>query len=300
MSRARQLCAIAFVSFLAASCSVLPPPRPIDEVTLEEEEVILEGLDDAPAAGGDPIAKLISALEAPEGGARSGEPAAAVLPHDDVDTGTRAASATAPGSPIENADTAFDVWSMTDDACREALAAAGIAVSRPDFETPFVKQPLLLDGPIDGVAIRPKWRRAIRTNEVMDCRLIAALRGVARVARELGFSEILFYSTYRPLRDKAKTGKASMHRRGLAVDVGWLTTAEGAAVEVLEGYERHSDEPPCDAAAETDVGRRLRDFACALHARKIFNVVLTPNANKAHHNHFHFDVTPDARWYIIR
>ena len=247
--------------------------------TLEEEEISLEGLDDGEAADGDPIARLISSFGVSE------DPAPA--------------EATSPAA-TSTAATAYDVWSMTDEACLGELSAAGVAVSRPDFETPFVQQPLLLDGPIDGVTIRPKARRQVRLNEVMDCRLIVALRGVARAAREQGFRELLFYSTYRPMKDKAKAGKASMHRRGLAIDVGWLTAADGIAVEVLSGYERRSAEPPCEAAADTDVGRRLRDFACALHARKIFNVVLTPNANEAHHNHFHFDITPNARWYIVR
>jgi hypothetical protein len=91
-----------------------------------------------------------------------------------------------------------------------------------------------------------------------------------------------------------------MHRRGLAIDLGWLTAADGSAVAVADDYERRAGTPPCDAGAETDLGRRLRDLACALHDRKIFNVVLTPNANEAHRNHFHFDVTPGARWYIVR
>jgi hypothetical protein len=340
MSRARQLGAFVFVPFLAA-CSLFPPPRPTDQApretataadagadqegrSLEEEEVVFEGLAEGESAGGgDPIAELIAGLAAPEGdAARAGGAPSTAQPHDDVDTGTGGAPAESAEAPKGAEPTACDVWSMTDDACRASLAAAGIAVSQPDFETPFIRQPLLLDGPIDGVTIRPRWRREVRVNEVMDCRLIAVLRGVARAARELGFLELLFYSTYRPIQeppaecpkgasgkkcgkaraawDKAKAGKASMHRRGLAIDVGWLTTADGVAVEVLESYERHSGDPPCDAAADTDVGRRLRDFACALHAGKLFNVVLTPNANKAHHNHFHLDVTPNARWYIIR
>jgi hypothetical protein len=294
VKRARKRLALAVAASIA-SCSLFTPQPPageaaIEETTtdtgadreaqsLEEEEISLEGLDDGEAADGDPIARLIASFGAPA------DPAPA-----------EAESATATSA----AATAYDVWSMTDEACSEALAAAGVAVSKPGFETPSVRQPLLLDGPIDGVAIRPKARRPVRLNEVMDCRLIVALRAVAGAAREQGFREILFYSTYRPTKDKAKAGKASMHRRGLAIDVGWLTAADGTAVEVLSGYERRSGEPPCEAAADTDVGRRLRDFACALHARKIFNVVLTPNANEAHHNHFHFDITPNARWYIVR
>ena len=298
MSRARQFGAIASAASLAA-CSLFARPPQAEEPredeaiadagpdqaagSLEEEEVAFEGPAEEGAPGdGDPIAALIASL-APN-----------------VAGGAPPAAAPSAAQPDAGAATAYDVWSMTDAACLEQLAAAGIAVSAPEFETPLVAQPLLLDGPIAGVVIRPRWRRELRINEVMDCRLIAALRGVAEAAREQGFSEILFYSTYRPIRNKAKAGKASMHRRGLAIDVGWLTGADGAAVEVLESYERRAGAPPCDAPADTDLGRRLRDFACALHARKIFNVVLTPNANEAHRNHFHFDVTPNARWYIVR
>jgi hypothetical protein len=288
---------------LFAACSIFSRPPPTDvqdapspdagpaaeEPSLEEEEVSLEGLGkEGTSAQGDPIAVLISSI----GAKPSGEAA-------EETSGSAAPPAPAPAAGTSG-DTAFDIWSMTDEACRARLDEAGVAVSTPDFETPFVKQPLLLDGPIRGVTIRPKWRRELRVNEVMDCRLLAALVDTAEIAHAFGFAELRFYSTYRPIKNEAKAGKASMHRRGLAIDVGWLTTSDGAAVEVLESYELHAGEPPCDAAAETDLGRRLRDFACALHDGKIFNVVLTPNANKAHHNHFHLDITPDARWYIIR
>lgn len=290
----RPLLRLAFAALLAG-CSLLarppaatPPPaagagrRPAssgEAPSLEEEEVALEGLGEEAAGGEDPIAALIGSLR----GEAGPEPPAAP-----------------PASPQTGGETAFDVWSLSDEACRALLDRAGIAVSVPAFETPLVRQPLLLDGPVDGVTIRPRWRREVRVNEVMDCRLVAALRPVAAAARAQGFSEVLFYSTYRPPKAGAAARKASMHRRALAIDVGWLTTADGEAVSVIDDYERHPGAPPCDAGADTGLGRRLRDFACALHAAKAFNVVLTPNANRAHHNHFHFDITPGARWYIVR
>jgi hypothetical protein len=263
--------------------------------SLEEEEASLEGVgeDEAP---GDPIAAFIAGLGEGEPGARAPAEEGGQGPEPAAIGGTATSAAQLPRDGL----TAFDLWSMTDEACLALLAGDGIAVSRPDFATPFVRQPLLLDGPIDGVTIRPKWRRSVRVNEVMDCRLVAALRDAAAAARSSGFKELMFYSTYRPLKEGARAGTASMHRRGLAIDVGWLTAESGEAVSVLDDYERHSGAPPCEAGAETDLGRRLRDFACALHAAKAFNVVLTPNANKAHHNHFHLDVTPNARWYIVR
>jgi len=217
---------------------------------------------------------------------------------------------------------AHDNWARTDEQCFATLDAAGVRYTRPDFDTPFVAAPLLLDGPIEGVEIRPRWKRPHPENSVMDCRLALALVEVARVAKAAGVTEILFYSTYRPIRppdgpcapgkagrkcraardayDKAKRGHASRHRTALAIDIRWMVTADGETVDVLEDYERKSGSPPCEDDPQTEKGRLLKEFACTLHERRIFNVILTPNSNKDHHNHFHMDITPKATWYIIR
>ncbi len=217
---------------------------------------------------------------------------------------------------------AFDTWNLSDESCLALLHEAGIEARRPDFPTPLVKTPLLLDGPIEGVEVVPRWPRKARpVNAVMDCRLVVALVAVAREAKRGGFSRVLFYSTYRPLKpppEKCEEGRAgaacrkakrryekalagpSQHRRALAIDIRAFERPDGTMADVLEDYERHDGKPPCEDEPETEEGRFLKDLACALHGQKAFNVILTPNANEAHHNHFHFDITPKAKWYIVR
>ncbi len=275
---------------------------------LDEEEVVHEDPD--------VIAAFISGLELePDGGI-------AQSPTPPVEEAV--VEVVQPDQPdrLESVPAAFENWKQTDEQCMDALARFGVKTRKPDFDTPFVNAPVLLDGPIEGVEIRPRWPRSQQVNAVMDCRLALALVNLAREAKRHGVVEVLFYSTYRPIKvpdgpcargkkgracraakkayKKAKKGKMSQHRRALAIDIRWFVMEDGETIDLLEAYERHSKKPPCKDEPKTSAGRFLKDFACALHDAKTFNVMLTPNSNKDHHNHFHFDITPDARWYIIR
>ncbi len=225
--------------------------------------------------------------------------------------------------PVSSAQTppAYENWKLSKTECVARLKKAGVRYRKPDFETPLVANPLLLEGPVGGVEIAPRWPQNGSVNAVMDCHLVLALVEVARQARARGIEKIMFYSTYRPIRKPpkdCKRGKAgarcrrlkkaykktknkpSQHRTALAIDIRWLVTKAGETIDVLEHYDRRSREDPCSYTAKDEKGHLLQSLACDLHRDRIFNVMLTPNANKAHHNHFHFDITPDAKWYIIR
>jgi len=280
--------------------------------TLDEEEDLLEDQD--------ALSSLISSLFAPpvrEPDAGDGD-AGPELTETPVAPGAADAGAGAAGAAALDA---FEIWSLSDEDCIARLADEGVATTSPGFDTPLVRTPVLLDGPVAGVEIRPRWPRPEPVNEVMDCRLALALVRVAEIAARGGVERILYYSAYRPLgpppercpagaagagcrREKRRyeraMSKPSQHRRALAIDIGWFERADGTTIGVLDDYERRDGQPPCRTEAKTEEGRFLRDLACALHDEKVFNVVLTPNANEAHHNHFHFDITPDARWYVIR
>lgn len=243
-------------------------------------------------------------------------------------TGKPAAPAPAPSGPPPSAagrpaiPQAADNWLLEDEECFARLGELGVRTRPPGIDTPGVKAPVLLDGPIEGVEIRPRWTRTDGVNQVMDCRLALALVAVAREAKRAGVTQVLYYSTFRPLKqppetcpagkagascrkaqrkyEKALKRKHSQHRRGLAIDIRWFVTADGETIDVLEHYERHDKQPPCEDQPQTEQGRLLKNLACALHEQRVFNVILTPNANKAHHNHFHFDITPDSTWYVIK
>ena len=211
---------------------------------------------------------------------------------------------------------------LSDKACRQRLRDNRVDFETPKRDTPLVKTPILLRGPIEGVRIAPRWSKDESVKAVMDCHLAVALIDTAKTAKQLGIREILFYSIYRPLKvppkkcakgrpgkrcrklkkayAKAKRAQVSQHRFGRAIDIGWLVTADGETLEVLGSFERRSGVPPCSYTPKTEAARLMTDFVCRLHRLRIFNVMLTPNANKAHHNHFHFDVTPNTSWHIIR
>lgn len=283
-----------------------------------EPEHELQNLDEEEGVHEDPdaIAAFISGLELESDGGIEQSPTPPVE--------EAVVEVVQPDQPVQQdpVPVAFENWKQTDEQCMDALSRFGAKTRKPDFDTPFVNAPVLLDGPIEGVEIRPRWPRSQPVNSVMDCRLALALVNLAREAKRHGVAQVLFYSTYRPIKvpsgpcasgkkgracraakkayKKAKQGKMSRHRRALAIDIRWFVMEDGETIDVLEHYERHSKKPPCKDEPETSAGRFLKDFACALHEARTFNVMLTPNANKDHHNHFHFDITPDAKWYIIR
>jgi len=213
------------------------------------------------------------------------------------DTGTTppAAKRSERDAGVNPPPTSQDLARMNEEQCLSYLSQRHIRTHRPDFEMPLVKMPLLLDSPIEGVTVAAKWP-GNRKGSVMDCRLIAALVEVCRFCADRGVDRIEFYSAWRA----PKKGHPSRHNEGLAIDIRWFTRKDGLSIDLLDHYERNFHQPPCDDEPTSDEGIFLRDLACHLHRTRTFNVVLTPNADEAHTNHFHFDITPGASWHIIR
>lgn len=213
---------------------------------------------------------------------------------------------------------AKELWQISDKACLSLLKQANIQTHTPDFPTPFVRSPLILDSPIEGVTIDTRWPKD-PYRRVMDCRLIATLIKLARAAKVQKVKKIQYYSSWRPIKplekcpkgkkgnkcrkvyNRAKNGHVpSQHSRATAIDIRWFTFENDEEIDVLTHYEKHFHQPPCQDNPKTDAGKFLKNFACDLHEQKAFNVMLTPNADRDHANHFHFDITPNVGWYIIR
>lgn len=70
----------------------------------------------------------------------------------------------------------------------------------------------------------------------------------------------------------------SEHGRANAIDIGAFVLADGRRVSVRDGWNG-SD------AAQRAFLRQLHAAAC-----RRFNIVLGPDANAYHHDHFHFDM----------
>ncbi len=281
------------------------------------------GVDTASATEPSPIDKEEASMEEP--GALSALIASKLgAEEQDTEAFSEVSEPEAEASPLVSIEalTFEENFEMSVKACKQYLKRNDIKYETPKFPTPLVPTPLLVDGPIGGVHIARRWPNAKPMNAVMDCHLVVALLDVAKIARQLGIQEILFYSTYRPVRvppkkcrkgragkrcrrlkkkyARIKRSKTSQHRFGRAIDIRWLVTSDGETLDILEDYDRRSGVPPCDYTPDDEKARRLTDFVCQIYEHRIFNVMLTPNANKAHHNHLHFDLSPGGRWHILR
>ncbi|HEY0990404.1 MAG TPA: extensin family protein, partial [Kofleriaceae bacterium] len=49
----------------------------------------------------------------------------------------------------------------------------------------------------------------------------------------------------------------------------------------------------------TDAALALRAILCETVDARLFNVVLTPNYNRPHKNHFHLEVTAGVSWFLV-
>jgi hypothetical protein len=82
----------------------------------------------------------------------------------------------------------------------------------------------------------------------------------------------------------AYAGWVSQHSFANAIDVKRFKLKGGREISVQKHYGRGPDAP---AHKE---GQFLRAVARRVVAERVFRVVLTPNFDRAHHNHFHLDL----------
>lgn len=79
-------------------------------------------------------------------------------------------------------------------------------------------------------------------------------------------------------------GRVSQHASANALDIAGFRLADGRSISVLKDWPGQGD--------SARFLRHVRDGAC-----EDFNVVLSPDYNAAHRNHFHLDMGP---WWVCR
>lgn len=77
----------------------------------------------------------------------------------------------------------------------------------------------------------------------------------------------------------SKGGRLSEHAKGMALDVSGFELADGSMVTLKKHWR--------GAGASSDFLQDVGRASCS-----IFNVVLTPNHDRSHQDHFHLDVGP--------
>lgn len=199
-------------------------------------------------------------------------------------------------------------------ACLSELARRKITFT-PVTSAPGVLAPVRVPEDVGGVVYRTAIARHLRaTNpyDVFDCRLVLALHDFSNVLRAHDIEEVLIFSAWRPpgkQRDDGKLGHR--HPGALAIDAYRFGKrrlpgqSERTWLEVEKDFHGTIGPAPCGAGAappspSTPAARELRSIACEAADQHFFTSILTPNYNRAHRNHFHLEVTPDVKWFLVR
>ena len=190
-------------------------------------------------------------------------------------------------------------------ACEAELDARQISYA-PE-SAPGVAEPVRLTQPLHGVTFRtdePESKRATTPYEISDCRLVLALDDFAAVLEKHDVVEVRHYSMYRSPGNAWPEGKAAaQHAGGLAIDAGRFLRKDGTTLAVDSVFHGAIDAKTCGEGAgpkpATPDALELREILCDTVAQHLFNVVLTPNFNKPHHNHFHLEVTAGVKWFLV-
>jgi hypothetical protein len=139
---------------------------------------------------------------------------------------------------------------------------------------------------------------------VTDCRLALAVDELAAKLAGKKVVEIGFISAYRK-DDTGKVKAGERHPAGLAIDVAWMKTDDGREVNVKKDFHGRIGARTCGQRAEqpktrTDGTSLLREIICEAAGERMFNLVLTPNYDQAHHDHVHFEVRRNIDWILVQ
>ncbi len=173
--------------------------------------------------------------------------------------------------------------------------------------TSGVSQPIRLIGPVRGVHIRPVGRvqrGSTSVHDILDCRLALALHDFAAVLAAHSVSEIRHLSMYRPGAKIRSSGRPSQHGSALAIDIGQIVFTNGTHLDVEDHWNGGIGSAVCGEGSapthRTEAAYALRSIICHAAEQRLFNVILTPNYNRAHFNHFHLDINAGKQSFTLR
>lgn len=199
-----------------------------------------------------------------------------------------------PWAPLDvraspNLLTRFKLMRLRDDPvlCDQALASSGLRVTRQRDSDPQATCPLRNALRVEGGNV------ALNSSFLASCPLAVAfalferhaLQPAAQAAYGQAVTRVEHLGSFacRNMYNR-EDGARSQHATANALDIAGFRLADGRTISVLKDWPKEN--------ADARFLRQVREGAC-----DSFNVVLSPDYNAAHHNHFHLDVGP---WWICR
>lgn len=171
--------------------------------------------------------------------------------------------------------------------CDQVLSQSGLRVTRQQDSRPDVACPLSNTLRVQGGEV------AVSSSFLASCPLAVAFALFERHGLQPAAQAVYGQAVVRvdhlgsfACRNMygREQGARSQHASANALDIAGFRLADGRSISVLKDWPKQG--------ADARFLRLARDAAC-----DSFNVVLSPDYNAAHRNHFHLDVGP---WWICR
>ncbi|MHC8304478.1 extensin-like domain-containing protein [Pseudomonas sp. PB3P13] len=184
--------------------------------------------------------------------------------------------------------TRYKLMRLRDDPqlCDQVLGTSGLRVAR-QADSPEAKCPLTNALRVQGGEV------ALSSSFLASCRLAVsfalferhALQPAAQAVYGQSVSRVDHLGSFACRNVYGReNGRRSQHASADAVDIAGFRLADGRAINVLKDWPKDNQ--------DARFLRQVRDSACDM-----FSVVLSPDYNAAHRNHFHLDVGP---WWVCR
>jgi hypothetical protein len=161
----------------------------------------------------------------------------------------------------------------------EGLPEVICDIDRPIWVTPFLAD----------VAFHPSSLANEPAAIFTACDHALAMADTADVLAASGVDALVHYGVYN-CRVIAGTQTVSEHGYANAIDIAGLSLATGEYYTVLDDWEINQPMPT------TPPGQFLRAFVETLFNDYIYNIILTPDYNAAHADHFHCDLTEGSHF----
>lgn len=170
--------------------------------------------------------------------------------------------------------------------CAQALRSSALRVT-PQSDSPDAKCPLIGALRVQGGEV------ALSSSFLASCPLAVAYalfeRHTLQPAAQFVYGEKVVRLDHlgsfacRNIYNR-ESGALSRHASADALDIAGFRLADGRSISVLKDWPKQNQ--------DAQFLRKVRDGAC-----EAFSVVLSPDYNAAHRNHFHVDV---GRWSVCR
>ena len=192
------------------------------------------------------------------------------------------------GLPAARAETVGAPDPASGAACLRALDALGVASKKAKRRG--IDVAVEVRGRLGGVEYRSYGGSGPL---VIDCSLAFSLARAGELMRAHDIDRVSFSSAYQR-RNIRGTNRPSRHSFGLAIDLHtfFLRGGERVAAVKLDYEQGLGEQADCMGDPLTELGALLRAVDCQISRSGLFRIVLTPDYDGDHYNHFHLEALP--------